>query len=685
MFTIASIERRIRHALKPCRYSLPPEAELYARRHKSAKGQQEFRWITIGAEDREGGGTHVQIKSSTGEIVAGPESLTGKKVGELGKSKTNTVDGHKKVEAGVTATSPDGSHPRDGKVQSRLDKMEERTGKPVPEVTVTGISQDEMKAKSGHAAILDHLKTGKHTSLTELRDAIGDSPKLMEHLQNLADNDRISMHKPRSGEPGLWMTPEQIKRHEDSQPEPDAKGEQKEDEKPTAKVLDESKPSLLDSRDGDPIPAATEEPRKEAAKLFEKEYDSEYAFARKSTVPNFGEDVLGSARHKRNAWRGLADAEANGTAEGQVTRDNLFKNEPHGLMALAEKNPLTSLAMYHALKLFPPKPPQQSAEDRKQYVEEYQRLKSVVEEQAKNEIDPNKATAAVLKHVRESILRMRADSGRYNPLSNAMCGMQNPLWKSNGKSVKGKLNEFAAAVQSKYGSLPQSSSQEARELMQQLTMHVQDIIEGRSLPASFDSSKTRDAKWSPADRYVGTPKRVGGKDVGDIASSGVKASKHLVDAFKMKAVQWGNSVTDKEREHHGRHAVESFTDLADVLGLKPEDVSLNGKIALAIGSRGRGGSSATYHPGYQVINLNRSGGVGALAHEWGHAFDHSLEEYGLSTDDAHYASERLPRRHAIRESAIVKDRAAFDRLHPPLSEAKQEYAKAFSAIEDAIS
>ena len=80
MFTIASIERRIRHALKPCRYSLPPEAELYARRHKSAKGQQEFRWITIGAEDREGGGTHVQIKSSTGEIVAGPESLTGKKV-----------------------------------------------------------------------------------------------------------------------------------------------------------------------------------------------------------------------------------------------------------------------------------------------------------------------------------------------------------------------------------------------------------------------------------------------------------------------------------------------------------------------------------------------------------------------------------------------------------------------------
>lgn len=82
--------------------SLSQDPERYAKKKSpSLAGQGEFRWITIGGEAIEGqgnhhGGTHVQIRSSTGEIVSGPSALEGKKVDELGK-KNHSPDAGKKV------------------------------------------------------------------------------------------------------------------------------------------------------------------------------------------------------------------------------------------------------------------------------------------------------------------------------------------------------------------------------------------------------------------------------------------------------------------------------------------------------------------------------------------------------------------------------------------------------------
>ena len=52
--------------------------------------------------------------------------------------------------------------------------------------------------------------------------------------------------------------------------------------------------------------------------------------------------------------------------------------------------------------------------------------------------------------------------------------------------------------------------------------------------------------------------------------------------------------------------------------------SYNGKLAIAVGARGRAGALAHYEPGMNVINLTRNGGAGALAHEWGHFFDYEV-------------------------------------------------------------
>lgn len=51
------------------------------------------------------------------------------------------------------------------------------------------------------------------------------------------------------------------------------------------------------------------------------------------------------------------------------------------------------------------------------------------------------------------------------------------------------------------------------------------------------------------------------------------------------------------------------------------------KLAIAFGSRGKGGALAHYEPGRKVINLTKLKGAGCLAHEFGHAFDHYL--FGL--------------------------------------------------------
>jgi hypothetical protein len=74
-------------------------------------------------------------------------------------------------------------------------------------------------------------------------------------------------------------------------------------------------------------------------------------------VGNVGEDLKGSARHKRNAWRTLAEAEADGSAAALVTRDKLLKAEPLDLLeGLTNTNYLTRLAGHMALKSFPPQP-----------------------------------------------------------------------------------------------------------------------------------------------------------------------------------------------------------------------------------------------------------------------------------------------------------------------------------------
>ncbi len=375
-------------------------------------------------------------------------------------------------------------------------------------------------------------------------------------------------------------------------------------------------------------------PREDADRAAEKQKE-DYAFARKSAVPNAGEDVMGSARHTRNQWRGLAEAEQAGTAADLVTRDKLFKNEPPNLLAgVTPATSLSSLAMHLALEAFPKQPEDgrySRGEDRnkggtaetrrKEFVDSYMHLKNAAEQIARKEVDPNKALNLFHGEVSGLIQTLRGVGTnnrfekQYNAVANQLIGTLNKVrsgYRVSKTSVPGQLLDFAGRVKKAYGT-------PTRETMDKVAEHVRDIIEGDSFNKTFGTVKTGGDTLKPADLYVKVAERVGGPviDAGTVKAG----TDFLMNKVGLRGLQYGNSVTDDERQHHLQKASEAFADLADILKLPQRMVSLNGALALAVGARGTGTALAQYFPGRQIINLTRKNGVGSLAHEIFHAWD----------------------------------------------------------------
>ncbi len=117
-------------------------------------------------------------------------------------------------------------------------------------------------------------------------------------------------------------------------------------------------------------------------------------------------------------------------------------------------------------------------------------------------------------------------------------------------------------------------------------------------------------------------------------------SRYFLHDLKFRGGEFGNWLNQHDREANLDFAYDAFRDLARVLQIRPEDVSLNGSLAIAFGARGRGGRSsgaAHYEPERQVINLTKMSGAGCLAHEWGHALDHAI---GIAEGFTGLASEQ---------------------------------------------
>jgi hypothetical protein len=113
-------------------------------------------------------------------------------------------------------------------------------------------------------------------------------------------------------------------------------------------------------------------------------------------------------------------------------------------------------------------------------------------------------------------------------------------------------------------------------------------------------------------------------------------SNEFMKSLGLPSVEFGKWANDAEREFHIRGAVEGFSDLTDVLGIKLDQIGINKRLAVAFGSRGTGGKRAPiahYERLRKVINITKLKGAGSLCHEWGHFLDHAISVAADSKSD----------------------------------------------------
>jgi hypothetical protein len=185
--------------------------------------------------------------------------------------------------------------------------------------------------------------------------------------------------------------------------------------------------------------------------------------------------------------------------------------------------------------------------------------------------------------------------------------------------------------------------------------------------ARLDAARQREA-WPPTAEAVASAKKARRMAAaievrpqlqnvtreGPAYREGPASTEAMLAVFGFRGGEWGNWQSQADRQQTLNHAYDALQDLASLIDLPPDAVSLNGTLALAFGSRGSGGRRAAlahYEPFRRVINLTKMKGAGSLAHEWAHALDNFLSE-GMS-DGLRYASESGPARAVIKGSSAL--------------------------------
>lgn len=108
--------------------------------------------------------------------------------------------------------------------------------------------------------------------------------------------------------------------------------------------------------------------------------------------------------------------------------------------------------------------------------------------------------------------------------------------------------------------------------------------------------------------------------------------------FSFRGVEFGNWLSQKDRQDSMNYCYEALCDLADAMMVEKTDIAFDGQLALAFGARGRSGAASHYEYMRKVINLTKMHGAGTLAHEWAYALDHALAKF-YGVDDAKFASQ----------------------------------------------
>jgi len=138
----------------------------------------------------------------------------------------------------------------------------------------------------------------------------------------------------------------------------------------------------------------------------------------------------------------------------------------------------------------------------------------------------------------------------------------------------------------------------------------------------YDDDKIKPG--SRVDQYWGNikidPKKYGVEDRKGLQFTSVSDA---ITHFDLYSIEFGNWLNQEERLGFMYASLVTLRDMAEVVGVRQDQMGLKRTLSLAFGSRGRGGKAAAFfQPRYNVINLTKTHGYGTLCHEYVHAVDY---------------------------------------------------------------
>lgn len=179
------------------------------------------------------------------------------------------------------------------------------------------------------------------------------------------------------------------------------------------------------------------------------------------------------------------------------------------------------------------------------------------------------------------------------------------------------------------------STKDARQYMTENLTALEDEVIARRKDANkqfrSDTNRTRD---------------------GIVEREGNVSPEDFTNAFGFRGVQFGNWVEGARRQQDLNNAYDSLVDLSRLMGIPTRGISLNGKLGLAFGARGKGGPNAAlahFEPGTFVINLTKKSGKGSLAHEWFHALDYNFGNLEAASNKIARSANNLDMRPEMQE------------------------------------
>lgn len=135
----------------------------------------------------------------------------------------------------------------------------------------------------------------------------------------------------------------------------------------------------------------------------------------------------------------------------------------------------------------------------------------------------------------------------------------------------------------------------------------------------------------------------------DVLRNNNATGEMYLNAFEFKGGEFGNYMSEKDRQASLNMGYEALCDLAAALNISNKDISLNNRLSIAFGARGQGSAVAHYEPLREVINLTKMRGAGSLAHEWGHALDFITRQGDRVTEPVAKVLQKMKYREATIE------------------------------------